>query len=116
MAWDADLTDIDIHVTEPSGEEAYYRNRLTYKGGWTSKDITDGYGPEEYEIRNAPKGAYKVRAHYFASHQQEVFGPATVTATAFSNWGRPEQKSSKLSIRLDKKKQMIDLGSVSFEK
>lgn len=116
MSWDADSTDVDIHVTEPSGEEAYYSNRLTYKGGWTSKDITDGYGPEEYEIRNAPKGAYKVRAHYFASHQQEVFGPATVTATAFSNWGRPEQKSSKLSIRLDKKKQMIDLGSVSFEK
>ncbi|MCR5413193.1 MAG: DUF2135 domain-containing protein [Kiritimatiellae bacterium] len=114
MAWDADETDVDIHVTEPDGEEAYYANRLTFHGGRTSMDITDGYGPEEYEIRVAPKGKYKVRAHYYASHQQAVFGPATVTATIFTNWGRSDQKSERLSIRLDKKKEMVDLGEVEL--
>ncbi|MBQ7190847.1 MAG: DUF2135 domain-containing protein, partial [Kiritimatiellae bacterium] len=114
MSWDADETDIDLHVTEPSGEEAFYGRHLTRKGGFVSKDITDGYGPEEYMIRKAEKGGYTVRAHYFASHQQTVFGPATVTATIFTDWARPNQKSQTLSIRLDKAKKMLELGIVGY--
>ena len=114
MSWDADETDVDLHVTEPSGEEAYYGHRRTRSGGDVSKDITDGYGPEEYLLRKAPAGNYKIRAHYFASHQQEVFGPATATATIFTDWGRPNQRFQTLSIRLDKARQMIDLGEVAI--
>ena len=114
MAWDADETDVDLHVTEPSGEEAYYGHRRTRSGGDVSKDITDGYGPEEYLLRKAPAGAYRIRAHYYASHQQAVFGPATVTATIFTDWGRANQTFQTLSIRLDKAREMIDLGEVSI--
>ena len=113
LAWDADETDVDLHVTEPSGEEAYYGHRRTRAGGDVSQDITDGYGPEEYLLRKAPAGGYKIRAHYFASHQQEVFGPATATATIFTDWGRPNQTFQTLSIRLDKAREMIDLGEVN---
>jgi tetratricopeptide (TPR) repeat protein len=112
MSWDADETDVDLHVTEPSGEEAYYGHRRTRSGGDVSKDITDGYGPEEYMLRKAPAGGYRIRAHYFASHQQEVFGPATATATIFTDWGRPNQDFQTLSIRLDKAREMIELGTV----
>lgn len=112
LSWDADETDIDLHVTEPSGEEAYYGHRRTRTGGDVSQDITDGYGPEEYLLRKAPAGGYKIRAHYFASHQQEVFGPATATATIFTDWGRPNQRFQTLSIRLDKAREMIELGTV----
>ena len=112
LAWDADETDVDLHVTEPSGEEAYYGHRRTRTGGDVSQDITDGYGPEEYLLRKAPAGGYKIRAHYFASHQQEVFGPATATATIFTDWGRPNQRFQTLSIRLDKAREMIELGTV----
>jgi tetratricopeptide (TPR) repeat protein len=114
MSWDADETDVDLHVTEPSGEEAYYGHRRTRAGGDVSKDITDGYGPEEYLIRKAPAGGYRIRAHYYASHQQEVFGPATATATIFTDWGRPNQAFQTLSIRLDKAREMIDLGTVQI--
>lgn len=114
MSWDADETDVDLHVTEPSGEEAYYGHRRTRAGGDVSKDITDGYGPEEYLIRKAPAGGYRIRAHYFASHQQEVFGPATATATIFTDWGRPNQAFQTLSIRLDKAREMIELGTVQI--
>ena len=114
MSWDADETDVDLHVTEPSGEEAYYGHRRTRSGGDVSKDITDGYGPEEYLLRKAPAGNYKIRAHYYASHQQEVFGPATATATIFTDWGRPNQAFQTLSIRLDKAREMIELGTVQI--
>lgn len=66
MAWDTDLTDLDLHgnyftalcvfvccsfahtVTEPSGEEVYYGNRFSRSGAMNSRDFTQGYGPEEY--------------------------------------------------------------------
>lgn len=112
LAWDADETDVDIHVTEPGGEEAYYGNRFTYIGGRVSEDITDGYGPELYEIRRAIDGVYIVRAHYFASHQQAVFGPANCTLTVFTDWGRPTQSKQVTSTRLENAKEMVDVGRV----
>ena len=42
MSWDADATDVDLHVVEPSGEECYYGHRNPLAGGWLSPDITDG--------------------------------------------------------------------------
>ncbi|MDO4798822.1 MAG: DUF2135 domain-containing protein, partial [Coriobacteriales bacterium] len=114
LAWDADETDVDLHVTEPTGEEAYYAHNLTHDGGRVSEDITDGYGPELYEIRKAREGVYRVRAHYFASHQQTVFGPATCTLTVYTDWGRPAQTRRITSVRLDRKHEMVSVGEVTY--
>ena len=114
MSWDADNTDVDIHVVEPSGEEAYYAHNRTKKGGLVSRDITDGYGPEEYLIRKAPEGAYNVKAHYFASHQQTLTGPATVTVAVYTDWGRPTQKREDMTLRLNTQKDTVEVGTVHF--
>lgn len=114
MSWDADSTDIDLHVLEPGGEEAYYGNNRTGQGGLVSQDVTDGYGPEEYLIRVAPSGSYSLKTNYFASHQQTVVGPATITATVFTNWGRPNEKRETLTIRLDKPKEDVEIGKIQF--
>ena len=53
MTWDADNTDIDLHVIEPSGERAFYGHNRTTIGGRVSRDFTQGYGPEEYMLRKA---------------------------------------------------------------
>ena len=114
LAWDADETDVDIHVTEPSGEEAYYAHRLTSSGGRVSEDITDGFGPEQYEIRTAREGTYLIRAHYYASHQQTVFGPATCTLTVYTDWGRANQDQTITTTRLDHAKEMTQVGTASY--
>ncbi len=114
LAWDADETDVDIHVSEPSGEEAYYAHRRTTSGGRVSEDITDGYGPELYEIRRAQNGIYKIRAHYYASHQQTVFGPATCTLTVYTNWGRSNQTQTITTTRLDREREMVDIGTAAY--
>ena len=114
LAWDADETDVDLHVTEPSGEEAYFGNRRTHSGGRVSEDITDGYGPEQYEIRHAQDGVYNIRAHYYASHQQTIFGPASCTLTVYTDWGRPTQKQQITSTRLEAQKEMVTVGSAIY--
>ncbi len=114
LSWDADNTDIDIHVLEPSGEEAYYKNRRTALGGFVSQDITTGYGPEEYLLLKGQKGKYKVLTHYFGSSQQRLTGPATATATVYTNWGRADERRQILSLRLDKPKEKVMVGEISF--
>ncbi len=114
MSWDADATDMDLHVMEPGGEEAYYAHNRTARGGIVSADITDGYGPEEYLIRKAPTGAYAISTNYYGSRQQTVVGPATVTATVFTNWGRANEERRVLTIRLDKEKEKIEIGKITF--
>ena len=114
LAWDADETDVDLHVTEPTGEEAYYGNRQTMSGGRVSEDITDGYGPELYETRYASNGVYTIRAHYYASHQQVVFGPASCTLTVYTDWGRPTQKQHITSTRMEREKEMTVVGTATY--
>lgn len=116
MSWDADSTDMDLHVIEPGGEEANYAHNRTARGGLVSQDITDGYGPEEYLIRNAPTGGYTIATNYYGSSQQTVVGPATVTATVFTNWGRANEERRVLTIRLDKAKEKIDIGTITFSR
>lgn len=101
MSWDADLTDVDLHVFEPNGGHAYYAHNRTLMGGLVSRDFTQGYGPEEYVLRNAMPGKYLIKAHYYGSHQQSICGPCTITATVFTNYGRSDESKHVLTIRLD---------------
>ena len=115
MSWDADATDVDLHVIEPSGEEAFYSHNRTQTGGMVSHDITQGYGPEEYTVRKAQPGTFKIYAHYYGSSQQKLIGPATITATVFSNFGRPSEKKEVLTLRLDKPREKVEIGKIRFE-
>ena len=112
MMWDADSTDIDLHVLEPSGEEIYFQHQRSQTGGLLSFDVTTGYGPEEFMHKCAPKGVYKILAHYFASHQQKLTGAVTVTVTVFTDWARDNETSQILSLRLEKAKDKAIVGKI----
>jgi hypothetical protein len=114
MSWDADATDVDLHVMEPSGEEAFFSHNRTQTGGLVSRDFTQGYGPEEYLVRHAQPGQFGVFAHYYGSSQQTVIGPATVTATVFTDFGRATEKKQVLTLRLDKPRDKVEIGMIRF--
>lgn len=59
LCWNADLTDVDLWVTEPNNEKCFYYNKRTRMGGRMSPDFTQGYGPEEYVLRRGLSGAYR---------------------------------------------------------
>lgn len=115
MTWHAANTDIDLHVTEPTDETAFYGHPLTRIGGALSKDFRNGYGPEEYLIRRAVPGKYVVKAHYFGSSAVEILGEVCVQADIFTNFGRPNQAVQSLDFSLKDKGDDHIMGEIEFK-
>ena len=111
--WDTDMTDMDLWVTDPFKEKCMYSHRFTATGGRNSPDFTQGYGPEEFMIRNAKKGDYVIETDYYGSHSQKVIGPVTLYAEVFTNYGRPDETHQTLSFRLGERKQVVKVGTIS---
>ena len=114
MSWDADLTDMDLHVLEPSGEEAYYSHNRTRIGGRVSRDFTQGYGPEEYSIRRAMTGTYTVRTKFFGSSAAELQGAVTLYLDLYTDYGRPTEQRQSVTIRLTDSKETFTIGEITF--
>ncbi len=78
MNWNQMDVDLDLHVIEPTNEECYYSHTATQIGGRFSKDFTEGYGPEQYILRNAVKGKYQIKTDYYGETELTENGPATL--------------------------------------
>lgn len=65
-------TDIDLHVTDPYGEEIYWAHTTSNSGGWLDWDDVVGPGPEHISWTNAPSGAYLIQVHYYGSDTGEI--------------------------------------------
>jgi Ca-activated chloride channel family protein len=68
-------------------------------GGRISRDFTGGYGPEEFLLKRAMPGKYKIQVDYYGSSRQTVSGPTTVQAKLISNFGRKSEKCKEVTIR-----------------
>lgn len=111
LSWDADNTDIDLWVTDPNGERAFYGHRLTYQGGAMSRDFTGGYGPEEFALRFAKPGRYEVRAQFYG-HRQQIISPyTTLMLWLATGFGTPNQKDEHVVLRLSGAGQEVFVGS-----
>jgi tetratricopeptide (TPR) repeat protein len=114
MTWDADMTDMDLWVMEPTGEKAFYSNPRTAIGGLVSRDFTRGYGPEEYMIRKAKTGTYEIKTNFYGSTSQKIAGAVTLQVDIFTNYGRPEEKRRSVTLRLKDKKETFTVADVEF--
>jgi hypothetical protein len=114
MTWDADATDMDLHVLEPSDEEAYYGHNLTTIGGKVSRDFTRGYGPEIYGLKRAMRGTYKVKTKFFGSSAAQLIGAVTLQVDVFTNWGRSNEKRRSMTLRLTENKEEFVVGEIEF--
>ena len=110
MTWDADNTDLDLWVTDPNGERAFYGNRLTYQGSRMSPDFTGGYGPEEFALKQAKPGTYRVEAQFYGHRQQIVAGATTLQATLTTGFGTTAQRERIVTMRLQGQKEVIFVG------
>ena len=90
-AWNVDAADMDLWVDEPTGEPVYYSEPLSGIGGRLSNDMTDGYGPEEYLIREAAPGKYEVRMDYYSRDIINPNGAVVLRAQIHRGWGTRKQ-------------------------
>ena len=115
LSWDTDNCDMDLWVTDPTDEKCFFDNKLTYLGGKISKDVTQGYGPEEFMIKKAPKGTYKIETDYFGTLSQKQLMPVTLRITFYTHFGTDKEQKQETTVRLTNEEDLIEVGSFEFK-
>lgn len=110
LSWDSDNSDMDLWVTDPNGEKCYYGHALTYQGGRISDDFTGGYGPEEFILRDAKPGKYKVEANFYGDRQQLVTGATTLHLWLSTGFGGARPHEQKVTLRLKDRAEVVMVG------
>jgi Ca-activated chloride channel family protein len=115
LNWNKNNTDIDLWVTDPNGEKCYYNNKETSAGGRISQDITTGFGPEQFMLKKAPKGKYKIEVNYYGDTQVSITGATSVMAEIYTNYADGTQQRKVITLQMPKaKKEGVLIGSFSF--
>lgn len=114
VTWDSDNCDMDLWVTDPRGEKCFYSHPLTEIGGRISRDFTGGYGPEEFLIRKAYPGKYKVQINYYGTSEQSITGATTIQVKLITNYGKPNEKVQEVTRRLSDKSEVLDIGEFIY--
>ncbi|WP_278022613.1 VIT domain-containing protein [Flavobacterium ginsengisoli] len=117
--WNKDNTDIDLWVTDPRGEDCSYSHRSTEIGGRLSNDFTQGFGPEQFLLKKAIKGKYKIKTNFFGERQNILSGPTTVMAEVYLYYsdGRQERKIAVFQSQKENKRESdskILIGEFDF--
>jgi Ca-activated chloride channel family protein len=116
LTWDSDNSDMDLHVVDPDGERSFYGNQLTYQGGRMSRDFTGGYGPEEFALRFAKPGKYKIEANFYGTRQQIVAGATTLQVKLSTGFGTARAKDQMMTLRLSGDSRMVVIGEFEVKK
>ncbi len=117
LNWNKDLTDIDLWVTDPDGDRCWYQNTRTKAGGRISQDITQGFGPEQFMLKKAKKGKYKIETNFFAERQMNLSGPTTVMAEIYLYYasGKVERKIQTFQLaQANQAKDALFIGEFEF--
>jgi len=101
IEWNTGASDMDLWVDEPDGERAIYSNPLTAIGGRLSNDMTAGYGPEEYLLRRAASGEYRISVNVYAADVINPNGSTVVTAHLYRDFGRAGQREQSMELELE---------------
>jgi tetratricopeptide (TPR) repeat protein len=106
--WNMDNTDIDLHVKDPNSEECFFRNRETNMGGRISVDVQNGYGPEQFLLKKAVKGKYRVYVNYYGDRQFTYAGPSTIMAEIFIKYADKTEQRKVISLQMSNAKKRDD--------
>jgi hypothetical protein len=69
LSWETDANDVDFHIFDDRGGHAFYSRKHLASGGDLYADVTTGYGPECFTIRQARgqrAAKYTLQANYYS--------------------------------------------------
>jgi Ca-activated chloride channel family protein len=114
LTWDTDRTDVDLWVTNPSGEKVFYSHKQGVHGGTLFGDVTNGYGPESFTTERASAGTYAIEVNYYGSGgaMKEARGEVLVVV----NEGREDERQQVFSYVLPKPGQTVRVAEIEVQK
>lgn len=111
LTWDTDRSDVDLWVTNPSGEKVFYEHKAGKFGDALYDDITTGYGPESYTAPKAVPGTYLVQVNYYGvgrGNLSEARGEVVVVLDE----GKPTEARHVLPYRLFDAKDTVTVARI----
>ena len=113
LAWDADQSNLDLRVQDPNGQLAYPSGPATYQGGRMSANFMGGYGPEEFVLKSAKPGTYKISVNYAWDRRQSAGAlPPVAQVRVFRNFGTPKQSERIHTVRFQRVGQQTAVGEL----
>jgi tetratricopeptide (TPR) repeat protein len=112
LTWETDANDVDLHVWDRKGDHAFYQQKTLPSGGELYADVTTGYGPECFTVRDpGDRGAapYRLAAHYY-SRGPMGYGMGTVQIVRHDGKGGLTVEPRPFVVMADRA--MVDLGKV----
>ena len=103
LTWNQNDTDVDLYITEPSGETIWFADKVTSNGLALDFDDTTGYGPEHGTLEVASsstvlEGLYRVRVHYYSDYGTGVAVSGSVSIVI--NEGTENQKVATIPFQI----------------
>ena len=107
LSWDADETDVDLHIVSPDGQHAWYGDQIVANGGGIDVDVTTGYGPEIYSNPVPIKGTYLIFTNYYGGSSQKTVVMATVTVITEEGTGKEKRQIFYVPLRKPGELQLV---------
>ncbi|MCU0727209.1 MAG: hypothetical protein MUE73_15710 [Planctomycetes bacterium] len=105
IVWNSDGTDVDLHVTDPRGEECSFQHTKTAIGGSITRDVTAGFGPEIFLLPEPVPGVYEVAVTLYSTDRNRLSLRTTVLVTVIENVGRPSERVTRRVVALSAAKE-----------
>ena len=84
-------------------------------GGRISDDCTGGLGPEQFILKNAAKGKYRIEINYYGDSQATLAGPTTVMAEIYTHFGMHNEEKRIVTLQMEKGKSgAVFIGEVTL--
>lgn len=100
VQWNTPRTDLDLWVEQPNGTAIGFSKRASAEGARYLHDITQGYGPEEFMIRSALDGTWRIELDTFSADQRNPNGPSTATVRIIRKFATPEQSEELVDVEM----------------
>lgn len=111
LTWDTDRSDVDLWVTNPTGELVSYKDKQGVDGDALYDDITTGYGPESYTAPKARVGTYIVQVNYFGVGRGNI-SEARGEVVVVLDEGKPGEQRHVLPYRLFTKGDTVTVARI----
>ena len=99
---------MDLWVTEPSGEKAFYGHKETVDRRSLRPGLHARLRPRGYFVKKAMKGPFKIQVNYSAT-EQILAGDTTIQATRGPEL-RPSEERQEVTRRLKGNEEVLDIA------